>query len=292
MEVNMSHRSLLRNRSGFTLIELLVVIAIIAILAAILFPVFAQAREKARQTACLSNMKQIGLAFQMYGVDYDEGLPAWDEYLGQAAAGAEAPLTGLSSVLGNQAEGSWQAKLNPYIKSGAPQTFDNSGVWQCPSMGSKAERTTRTLTTGATGINFSYGYNQVVARNNDAGFTALGTAFYRYPNLVAMGTPAATVMVGEATTPGRLAPNWWFQTWTARNATPPNPTAAWEVPDRHSEGGNYVYADGHAKWHRGIYMFPNGPRGGANSQRAYRSAIDNLLYSDQERDLFRTLLTP
>src|SRR5439155_3215087 len=59
-------------RTGFTLIELLVVIAIIAILAAILFPVFAQARSKARQAACLSNAKQIGLACRMYAQDYDE----------------------------------------------------------------------------------------------------------------------------------------------------------------------------------------------------------------------------
>src|SRR5207249_3020322 len=62
-------------RRAFTLIELLVVIAIIAILAAILFPVFAQAREKARQTVCLSNMKQVGIGLQMYAQDYDETLP-------------------------------------------------------------------------------------------------------------------------------------------------------------------------------------------------------------------------
>jgi prepilin-type N-terminal cleavage/methylation domain-containing protein/prepilin-type processing-associated H-X9-DG protein len=62
-------------RRGFTLIELLVVIAIIAILAAILFPVFARAREKARQTSCLSNIKQMGLACLMYAQDYDETLP-------------------------------------------------------------------------------------------------------------------------------------------------------------------------------------------------------------------------
>jgi prepilin-type N-terminal cleavage/methylation domain-containing protein len=64
-----------RTKSGFTLIELLVVIAIIAILAAILFPVFAQAREKARATACLSNLKQLALGWLMYSQDYDEAYP-------------------------------------------------------------------------------------------------------------------------------------------------------------------------------------------------------------------------
>src|SRR5207302_1979729 len=68
--------SAFRRRRAFTLIELLVVIAIIAILAAILFPVFAQAREKARQSSCLSNMKQVGTALMMYAQDYDETLPA------------------------------------------------------------------------------------------------------------------------------------------------------------------------------------------------------------------------
>src|SRR6202011_6192032 len=70
----------MRQRSGFTLIELLVVIAIIAILAAILFPVFAQAREQARKAVCLSNCKQIGLGMMMYVQDYDETYPvaSWD----------------------------------------------------------------------------------------------------------------------------------------------------------------------------------------------------------------------
>ena len=68
----------MRKRNAFTLIELLVVIAIIAILAAILFPVFAQAREKARAISCLSNMKQLGLAFMGYVQDYDETYPPTD----------------------------------------------------------------------------------------------------------------------------------------------------------------------------------------------------------------------
>src|ERR687895_617837 len=68
-------RQCARRNYGFTLIELLVVIAIIAILAAILFPVFAQARDKARQAGCLSNQKQLGLAWLMYSQDYDETSP-------------------------------------------------------------------------------------------------------------------------------------------------------------------------------------------------------------------------
>jgi prepilin-type N-terminal cleavage/methylation domain-containing protein len=103
------------DRGGFTLIELLVVIAIIAILAAILFPVFAQAREKARQTSCLSNCKQIALAFQMYQQDYD-GTYTWQgPRLGDDIADFMAP----------GAKPNWGAGLMPYIKS--PR------IYICPS---------------------------------------------------------------------------------------------------------------------------------------------------------------
>jgi len=102
-----------RARRGFTLIELLVVIAIIAILAAILFPVFAQAREKARQTACLSNQKQIGTAMMMYMQDYDEMI-------------APAQLGGST---GNPAV-SWPTMIMPYIK--------NADVFVCPSASESA----------------------------------------------------------------------------------------------------------------------------------------------------------
>src|SRR5215470_7938316 len=91
-------------RTGFTLIELLVVIAIIAILAAILFPVFAQARSKARAISCLSNMKQLGLGMMMYVQDYDETYPtSWNAW-GQTSAWGIYPQV-------------WCDMIYPYVKN-------------------------------------------------------------------------------------------------------------------------------------------------------------------------------
>src|SRR6059036_2655013 len=104
------YRSQTMNKSkryGFTLIELLVVIAIIAILAAILFPVFAQARDKARQAACFSNQKQIGSAFMMYVQDYDETYPMGAHWWG------------------NPGWMYWPELIFPYTK--------NKLIFQCPS---------------------------------------------------------------------------------------------------------------------------------------------------------------
>ena len=108
-------------RRGFTLIELLVVIAIIAILAAILFPVFAKAREKARQSSCLSNVKQIGLAVMSYVQDYDEMMPFWYSDYGASRT----PTDALGSQYATGGRWAWQNLLLPYMK--------NSQVWQCPS---------------------------------------------------------------------------------------------------------------------------------------------------------------
>src|SRR5260221_1647717 len=96
------------NKHGFTLIELLVVIAVIAILAAILFPVFAQAREKARAISCLSNAKQIGTAVLMYAQDYDETVVPWFQ------------LTGLPRDEWRHDLQSWAQLMQPYIKNGSP----------------------------------------------------------------------------------------------------------------------------------------------------------------------------
>jgi prepilin-type N-terminal cleavage/methylation domain-containing protein len=97
------------NRKGFTLIELLVVIAIIAILAAILFPVFARAREKARQASCASNLKQLSAAVLMYAQDYDDVLPK-----------------GIQQPWGTTSSSPWYDMLYTYVKNGQ--------VFQCPSL--------------------------------------------------------------------------------------------------------------------------------------------------------------
>jgi len=114
------------NKFGFTLIELLVVIAIIAILAAILFPVFAQAREKARQTSCASNEKQILLATLQYTSDYDENLP-----------GTIFPKNGTDQTNGY----TWMTAVLPYIKNGTSSVgytergvIQEGGVFSCPSV--------------------------------------------------------------------------------------------------------------------------------------------------------------
>lgn len=280
-------------RKAFTLIELLVVIAIISVLAAILFPVFAQAREKARQTACLSNQKQIGTAAVLYAQDYDDGLPAWFETYGQAFFGAEVPNNGTGNQGDGTAGGYWQAKLQTYVKNGDPAARNNSGVWQCPSLGAAGEPTEYTGTVAAYKNKpaFSYGYSQMVMRHNSGNLAGLGDAFYRYPRLVEMDEPANTIVFGEAGDDGRLYPPFSFQTWTERAARG-RAAAIWEIPDRHNNGASYVFADGHATWLKSENAFPPGPRGGENSKRAYRSTVARFAYNAAERARYQALAGP
>ena len=139
-----------RRPAAFTLIELLVVIAIIAILAAILFPVFAQAREKARQTACMSNLKQIGTAALAYNQDYDEMYPM-AYYL--SPTGASTP---------NQTQLSWAGLMYPYAKTGQ--------IFRCPTEGDADFSTPGTFTPGTPdGFTVTYAYNYYIGGNNSGG---------------------------------------------------------------------------------------------------------------------------
>jgi len=181
-----------KKRKGFTLIELLVVIAIIAILAAILFPVFAKAREKARTSSCQSNLKQIALANLMYAQDYDEKFVHYS-----------LPNTG-----------GWTNALSPYIK--------NTQVYTCPSAPAQW---------------LGYGYNYYYLGNGGAPGTAMAE----------VKSPAETVMFADA---GLDDSN---QNVTYYHINPPAQTTYQWVcrpNDRHNEGCNVAFVDGHVKWMR------------------------------------------
>jgi len=177
-----------RKRSGFTLIELLVVIAIIAILAAILFPVFAKVREKARQTACLSNEKQIGLAILQYSQDYDEKMPSG------APGDVDAAIAS-----GRGAGSGWAGGVSPYIKS--------IGVFHCPDDPTVASGTT----SGFTWYAVSYGFNLYLATLSQAGVNfpsstvmcseVQGAGVYlEYPDEGISEVPGAFLALSPATT--------------------------------------------------------------------------------------------
>jgi prepilin-type N-terminal cleavage/methylation domain-containing protein/prepilin-type processing-associated H-X9-DG protein len=144
------HKSNKRHKNGFTLIELLVVIAIIAILAAILFPVFQKVRENARRTTCASNLKQLGLAFIQYTQDYDETLPSGNNN-------------------NNYASPAWDAQVYPFVKANA--------VYQCPDDASG--------TPPAGSVNASYGMNLFLA-NMQYGAAGLNQALVNAPSNVVL----------------------------------------------------------------------------------------------------------
>jgi len=167
-------------RQGFTLIELLVVIAIIAILAAILFPVFAQAREKARQTACLSNMKQIALGVQMYTQDYDELLPV---------AGYNA-----------QCRGRWQWQVYPYVKNAQIFTCPNlaNSPWVATSANFTCPQPAPNNIVVNVGQSDRGGYGWSYALQGDSGGVT-GAALDKAPgySLARIAKPADTIIIGE-----------------------------------------------------------------------------------------------
>ncbi len=209
-----------RNAKGFTLIELLVVIAIIAILAAILFPVFAKAREQARKTACLSNLKQIGTSFMMYTQDYDETCPPAD---------CGAAVRNVGEKRG------WIQALYPYVKSAA--------LFKCPS-------STQNLPVGVAAdytYNYWLGADGSIAWMSDPSF-GCGSS----PKALAFSdTPADTIVFWEDYQTD-LPANGWVPPRDGYGGTFSNPAAnSYVVPSvRHTDGCNYVLLDGHAKFQK------------------------------------------
>lgn len=231
-------------KRGFTLIELLVVIAIIAILAAILFPVFAQAREKARTVQCTSNCRQVATALQMYAQDYDENLPGWPR------PNVTNPVFSTPDPRTRQ-RWTWcmiVPMMDPYLK--------NRQVWKCPS----ATNSRRiTMSEGVTEV--SMGYNEYVyntqhslnyydPNQNNLAFLAGTQAGVASIALVADSAFAGIFndwsnldnirFPGEAPDFGNARMK-YSNGWTGRN--PANPR-----PARHNNGANVVFADGHAKF--------------------------------------------
>jgi len=235
-------------RRAFTLIELLVVIAIIAILASILFPVFARAREQARKAACQSNLKQIGLAIAMYVQDYDETYP-----LGSM---------GYSSVQpdwyddGNAHTAYWYSIFQPYVKS--------RQVFVCP-------------TAGKIDYSGSYGWNicgtRYAGQANDA--TVPGNGFGWSPNhwetptlsylkLPSVEEPASTIIIGDPSSNGYngnglfLYPNSYNRIPVLHGGQigPFNESAEISITD-HTGGGNYLFADGHVKYLQASHVQAN-----------------------------------
>ena len=255
-------------RRGFTLIELLVVIAIIAILAAILFPVFAQAREKARAISCLSNTKQVGTATMMYSQDYDEVLYG---YRFQGPTGTNMNPFAADPLVSANAKRPifFNQLLNPYVK--------NDGIWRCPSKpnawvnidtaGSDTEPAFRSY-----GGQNSYAASNYVFRSNagiaQAALVApadtVGMVDGSYYNALPRGPFGAPCRLagetyGTATSPvdptTSSYPQYWknignsylFRWAGGAASTPSNAEAERLGKNRHNEQINVIFLDGHAK---------------------------------------------
>lgn len=256
MKHQISRQRAFRNaKAGFTLIELLVVIAIIGILASILFPAFARARENARRASCMSNMKQLGLGLLQYSQDYDEKLPAGV----------------IGSFFNSQPLGlGWAGQIYPYIKS--------AQIFKCPSDSFVPPSTTDSA--------ISYSYNLAIVRNGDdctsgvfdTGINGTISKFNATAKTVMLveitGTPAnlsAANESGGATSSGYT--NWYSSVTEGYGINPiyngipttPKfvtgqmsrgvPGGSGLDPDklngRHLNGSNYLLVDGHVKWLRG-----------------------------------------
>lgn len=266
-----------RSRSGFTLIELLVVIAIIAILAAILFPVFAQAREKARGASCLSNNKQVATSWMMYVQDYDEVMPPIAQNFAVAAP-----------------NNWWTAKLlEPYFKTWS--------ILVCPSAG----HDNRGVFTAGNPV--AWYYNQMRFPNYGYNYLALGKingdcATTTGISMAAIQKPAETIEFADSRIYGVNAGSAWINDPTGWPRVAPAPDeciyywggtqGGWNWPSnaekpstmgyleaRHQDGVNTSFVDGHVK-----YMKWQALAAGTNFARGVLE--DNVVINDKNKYLW------
>ncbi|MDX1932974.1 MAG: DUF1559 domain-containing protein [Capsulimonadales bacterium] len=230
-------------RSAFTLIELLVVIAIIAILAAILFPVFAQARAKARQASCLSNEKQVGLAFLMYAQDYDEILPGnttldtvsdprWPDATTAHSAGLSEPMGWMQPFDVNNVGTYriWARDVQPYTK--------NLGIFRCPETKPRSSDGPCTPTANTCEVTG-------VANAGNGNLLLNGIAASK--SLAAIPAPADTIFLHETRNYNRVAQEKPRQ----RKSTGLWVNFTHQYYDYlHNGGANLLFCDGHAKFQR------------------------------------------
>jgi prepilin-type N-terminal cleavage/methylation domain-containing protein/prepilin-type processing-associated H-X9-DG protein len=254
------------SKHAFTLIELLVVIAIIAILASILFPVFAQAREKARQTSCLSNMKQLGTALMMYSQDYDESYPV----------GVLDPVTPIALNYGR----GWAGTIQPYVK--------NAQIFRCGSDSTASALATDNVTV----LNpVSYIYNVNVALNASAASqNAPASTVLLTEGVGAVATVTTPLELPSLATPVYSPAGDGLTDLTARAGTSlpavagvaqyatgvmggyrlttapvvPYPSFFQKEVGRHSEGSNFCLADCHAKFFKPGSVSPGSNAAGSS----------------------------
>jgi prepilin-type N-terminal cleavage/methylation domain-containing protein/prepilin-type processing-associated H-X9-DG protein len=216
-------RRMRRRESGFTLIELLVVIAIIAILAAILFPVFARARENARKSTCQSNLRQMAMGMIQYVQDYDERMPQC-RYTPDSNQ-LPSPFTGTPVNF------SWPHLIAPYLK--------NTGVMKCPS-DERARPTYRGSTTKMEVWSYGRNYGYFEGDKKGAGENL---AMSEIP------LPAETIMIGEGDDCNRIGPRQVH--WPGNgNVSIDAQISVSLLEPRHMEGMNFAFFDGHVKWFR------------------------------------------
>jgi prepilin-type N-terminal cleavage/methylation domain-containing protein/prepilin-type processing-associated H-X9-DG protein len=239
-----TRRRTFSQRNAFTLIELLVVIAIIAILAAILFPVFARARENARRASCVSNLKQIGLGFSQYTQDYDSKFPQptpGDIKGGDCCWNAPAESDGSSAadIAANPTwRHTWPELLNPYVKS--------YQLYSCPSS---------VDLDNTTGIKFqpafrmSYGMNKLLAWSSESTIVAPSRIFLAFEQYGDTAVTGYNVYAGTPSVTSGLGPDTPFSSATTKCGgnyiSLGSKYFNWQ--SIHLATNNYLFADGHVK---------------------------------------------